>query len=376
MAVTVAITLIVQTVIKAPIKRPDPIHFPPLLTNISDEGGTAKDLLLDNSDKATLESPVLGIALNLHHISHLDWYLEGIDAIASLGADSLIILTPMWMENAESTEIRYLKDRCPTEEQILKILSRAQQHELRTFLLPIVLLEDADENDWRGVIRPRDWDAWWTSYEAFLDYYIQIANKGSIDVLSVGSELNSTEAQVTEWERVIANVREKYNGHLMYSANWDRYHRVMFWDDLDMMAVSSYFELVSDTTVPSLKGLEAAWNVQRDAMLKTADRYGKPLVLTEVGYPSLPTAAAHPWDYVNRDGLDADHNTQALCWRAFFQSWSRIISRTDNNAIGFFAYHWDPYNHGGNDDTGYGMNGKPSMEVIRRGFAKIRRRVQ
>ncbi|MGI9013557.1 MAG: glycoside hydrolase family 113 [Phycisphaerales bacterium] len=352
-------------------RMPELAALPPVADG--DGKGTGDEQRAQLPDFRTLQ-PIAGVAINAHHITYLDWYLDGVDKIAELGGNALVLATPMWMENVSSSEIRFLENRCPTDEQLAAILTRAKQHGMTTMLLPVVLLEEAGERDWRGTIRPDDWDAWWKSYDAFLDRYIALANRAKVDILSIGSELNTTEPQVEHWQQTIKRVRSEYDGLLAYSANWDRYDQVTFWNDVDIMAVSSYFELARDGSKPDLTVLVSAWNVERDRLILAARRAGKPLLLSEVGYPSLPTAAMHPWNYSNTDGHKADHAAQALCYRAFFESWLDVITQPRSTALGFFCYAWDPYNHGGRDDTGYGITGKPSLEVIRRAFAKIRLR--
>jgi len=320
----------------------------------------------------SLTAPVLGVALNVHHVSRLDRYLASVDRIADLGANSMILLTPMWMENVHASSIRLLPERCPTDDQLIAILTRAKKRGLATVLLPVVLLEEAGPKEWRGVIEPDDWDAWWSSYDEFLDRHIRIANEAEVDVLGVGSELNSTEAKVKRWGAAIERVRERYDGRILYSANWDRFEYVAFWPLVDVMGISAYFELAEEGETATDAALVAAWADARDELLAAAREHGRPLLLTEVGYPSLPTAAAHPWDYTNRAGLDADPDLQARCWQAFLTAWRDAFADPDNSAMGFFYYHWDPYHRGGPEDTGYGMAGKPTLDVIRRGFREIR----
>jgi hypothetical protein len=69
--------------------------------------------------------PLLGVAMNCHHISELDLYLEGVDAIAEMGANAMVLVTPMFQERVDSSEIRFLPQRCPTDEQLVAILKRA-----------------------------------------------------------------------------------------------------------------------------------------------------------------------------------------------------------------------------------------------------------
>ena len=64
-----------------------------------------------------------------------------------------------------------------------------------------------------------------------------------VDAFSVGSELNSMESEVERWYRIIDRARERFDGTLTYTANWDRYHVVTLWPLLDFISVSAYFEL-------------------------------------------------------------------------------------------------------------------------------------
>ncbi len=322
-------------------------------------------------DPVPATRPILGFALNAHHISNLDLYLTSVDRIAETGANALILVTPMFQEHIDSTEIRYLPGRCPTDAQLLAILERGHSRGLQTTLLPIVLIEAPRHKEWRGLIAPTDWDAWWASYQRFISRFVALAKAAEVDMLVVGSELNSTEDQIDRWQHVIARTRARYRGRLSYAANWDRYDHVKLWPLVDIMSVSAYFELSPNDEDAPLETLTARWADERDKMLKFAARWKRPLLLTEVGYPSLPWAAAHPWNYVPGAATQADHEAQARCYRAFFETWSRTVSDPASPALGFYCYYWDPYHNGGPADTGYGVAGKPALAIIRSAFAGI-----
>lgn len=316
--------------------------------------------------------PMTGFALNAHHIEDLSLYLESVDAIADLGANALIVLTPMMQKYADSNEMAYVPSKCATDEQLVAILTRARERGLHTTLLPIVLLEFPGEKDWRGVIRPKDWDLWWQAYDRFTDRFVKVANEAEVDLLVVGSELNSTEDMLDRWERQVKRVREGFRGQIAYSANWDRYDKIKFWPMMDVMCVSSYFELKRDDENAPEDDLVEAWTDERDKLVRIANKWQKPLLLSEVGYPSVPWASAHPWNYVIEAGAEADHAAQARCWRAFFRAWTQTFADPTSGAAGFFGYFWSPYYHGDAWDTGYGIKGKPSFEIVRRGMANIR----
>ncbi len=318
------------------------------------------------------QMPVLGFGINAHHISDLPLYLDSVDAIANLGANTLLIVTPMFQKHVDSSEVRLIPAKCPTSVQLSAILQRARGRGLQTVLLPIVLIESPGEKDWRGVLKPQDPKAWWASYERFIDYYVEIAVANGVDVLSVGSELNGTEHETEQWRRIIERVRQRFEGRVTYTANWDRYEAVSFWQMVDFISVSSYFELSPENPDATAAELTRAWRIQRNRMLRFARGEHKPLVLMEVGYPSLPWAAAHPWDYVVRDDAEVDHAAQARCYRAFFDAWTDSFLTPGSPAIGFNCYKWDPYQRGGAGDTGYGVRGKPALAIIRRAFEHIR----
>ncbi|MHC5115346.1 MAG: glycoside hydrolase family 113 [Planctomycetota bacterium] len=324
--------------------------------------------------RTELPRPVLGFAINAHHISDLPLYLRSVDAIRDLGANTLIVVTPMFQRYATSSRITIPRSLCPSDQQLVALLERGRQHGMHTILMPIVLIEKPGEKDWRGVIRPEDWDAWWQSYEKGLDRYVRLANRTGVDVLSIGSELNSTEEQVDRWAGIARRVRDRYDGRIMYSSNWDRYHRTSIWQLVDIMSVSSYFELERDRPGAPEADLVRAWAPIRAKLLDHAREKKRPLLLSEVGYPSLPWANAHPWNYVATNDESADHDAQARSWRAFLEAWTPELADPASNLLGFCGYRWDPYHGGEDDDTGYGVAGKPAHGVIRRGFADIRRR--
>jgi hypothetical protein len=59
--------------------------------------------------------PLLGFAINAHHISDLSLYLDAVDKIADLGANALLVVSPMFQQRVDASEIRYLQRRCPTD---------------------------------------------------------------------------------------------------------------------------------------------------------------------------------------------------------------------------------------------------------------------
>ncbi|MEE8153934.1 MAG: hypothetical protein V3T53_03120, partial [Phycisphaerales bacterium] len=48
--------------------------------------------------------PILGFGINAHHIDDLSLYLASVDRIAEVGANALIVVTPMFQRHVDSTD--------------------------------------------------------------------------------------------------------------------------------------------------------------------------------------------------------------------------------------------------------------------------------
>ena len=326
------------------------------------------------SSRFAYPRPVVGFNINLHHTQYLPKYVQAIDEIAGLGCTHLQIVTPMFQTSgaSDSVAIAVGPGRGPTRAQLVTLLAHAKKRGLATSLVPIVLLTKPRASEWRGKIKPGDWDAWWSAYQRAIDYFVDIAIETDVGLFSVGSELISTEKQRDRWNALIARVRDKYSGLLMYSGNWDHYHVPVFWDQLDVIGASGYWNLTRGATSDAPASdvlLRSNWRQVHGQVMKFARDKGKPFLLTEVGYPSLPWGLKHAWNYVNKEGVDADAHTQARGYDAFFDVWSGDLrshdGATDRPFFGVFFYAWDPYNQGGPRDTGYGVRGKPALDVVR-----------
>jgi len=99
--------------------------------------------------------------------------------------------------------------------------------------------------------------------------------------LVIGTELGGT-IHRPEWRQVISDVRRIYSGTLLYSAHWDGYKNVPFWDDLDGVGIGVYFpEREFVTRAQEAKDFVAQLN--------------KKLYLLEVGCQSVANAGNTPW---------------------------------------------------------------------------------
>jgi len=311
--------------------------------------------------------PYCGVVLQVQRVDWMDKYKHGIDQIAAVGADTVEMVIDTRQENGTSSHIYLDMRMTPTPDALGDLIKYAKGKGLRVILMPIVLLDAPQGNQWRGTIQPESWPDWWDSYRHMLEHFCYIAQGNGVDLFVVGSELITTETNLDEWTKTIADVRSIYKGNLTYSGNWDRYEVVSFWDQLDLIGMNSYWTLGSDRNV-RLPQIEHRWHEIQSSVLGFAAKMHKPLILLEVGWCSLANAADEPWDYT-RDDLDLDLDLQKRLYNGFFNSWFG-----NPQLGGFMIWNWSP-DEGGPTDKGYSPWNKPAEAVMRQWLAKPRWKV-
>jgi hypothetical protein len=307
--------------------------------------------------------PFRGVAMQLQRVDWMETeYRKSIDDIVDVGADTVMFVIDAHMENGGSTRI-YLDMRLtPSPELLGSLIDYAKSKKLRVVLMPIVLLDRARGNEWRGTIKPDDWSEWWENYRNMLYQYSWIAEGHAVDLLVVGSELVSTESHQEEWRTTIAEVRKVFKGMITYSANWDHYREVPFWDQLDLLSMNSYYKLGDDHNV-SVENIQSRWKEIQNNILSFQRTLGKPLVLLEVGWCSQRNAADSPWDYTQPD-VPIDLDLQRKLYEGFFRSWHGV-----REFGGFMIWEWPP-GDGGPTNRGYTPEAKPAEKVLRDWLAK------
>jgi len=305
-----------------------------------------------------------GISLQLNSAHPAVPYEKYIDQIATTGANTVSLVVSGFQENCSSTSIFIDARKVPPAERIKKLVARAHSRKLRVVLMPIVLLENPQSDEWRGKISPTKWDAWWEDYGSFVCHWARIAQDSGVELLMIGSELVSTESQTRQWRRLIARVRKIYTiGRLSYSANWDHYKVPAWWGDLDVIGMTTYHDLTGGKA-PTLENILAGWRPIKKEILAWQKTINRPIIFTEVGWPNQPTCAQYPWDYYRSDKTAPQ--AQAACFEAFFQTWIK-----EPAVAGILVWEWRNYegqNTGPDKDTSYVPCDKPAMEVIRRYF--------
>lgn len=309
-----------------------------------------------------------GMGVPLHSLDPEHDYRLG--ELPELGVTHVAIFVKMFQPDAQSPAPARHPLRSTSDRALREAIAEARRLGLQVALVPIVELERRGPDDWRGMIRPPSWPRWFAGYRRELLHWARLAEDAGASLLSVGSELSSSEGQTALWREVIAATRTAFSGDLTYSANWDHYESFQAWSALDYIGLSGYYELWGKDAPeePSLEALKAAWARQRRAL--AGWRHGRdlsqPLVFMEVGYVSLDGCARTPWDYTHGGGQVDDGGTrrrpvdleeQLLCYQAFAEVWKGAPE-----LAGTFFYEW--WGDGGARDGNYTPRGKPALEVL------------
>jgi hypothetical protein len=307
-----------------------------------------------------------GVALQMQTgFGPVDAYRPLVAEIADLGADTVLLCTAGFMEHARGQGVFIDSRKTPSPEDFRDIILEARAMGLKVIVMPILLLTHPRGSEWRGVIEPPDWDDWWRQYREFIAHFANIARDAGADGLIIGSELVSTEKYTAQWVRTIETARKYFpKGRLGYSANWDHYEPVQFWDKLDFVGMTSYYKL-ADRKGASVDEMIAKWKPIKADVLAWQRKTGKPIVLTEVGWCSQFGAATAPWNYYqNMHATPEGHEEQRRLYEAFMRVWADTPA-----VVGVIWWEWTG-SPGGSEDHGYTPKGKPAEKLLRGWFAE------
>lgn len=343
---------------------------------------------------AHADDAVRGVALGLF-ASDPSWdYGPMLRELQGRGATDVSIVVQLSQSDRFSSDLTaWSSPHAPSEATLVRTLRQARALGLRVGLMPIVHLRHREAHEWRGMLAPADGvDVWMTRYRALLLPLAERAEAEGVSRFVIGSELSSLEPFDDAWRALARDVRARFSGRLVYSTNWDRLEGdatlppVQFWDAVDEIGLTAYFPLARTDDAPSEAALIEAWRGPHAALAALRQRTGKPVILTEVGYPSRRGALRAPWDDGPRSSLRAidtrgddgsrdaatDENGRAQVvdleqQRRAFAAFCDVFAASDATH-GFYAWNW--FGIGGARDDGFTLRGKPAAAELERCFER------
>jgi len=280
----------------------------------------------------------------------LDWGF--IDAAIS-GANT-IVFSPTWvLGNTEITNAEYRPGLNPSNQDILKILSYAQDAGLILALYPQPTFSDLTQSEyWANV--PLTYN-WWleclSQYERFILNYADFAQKNNIEVFIFGGDsilpalpngrlLNGNPSNTPyefpeKWNALVEKIRTQYSGQIIFSIPSYMAEEIdhEFLMEIDAIMVENSSALTSSSS-PSIDDLKDRFTQTLDqSIYKIYDRFQKPIIIG-IKYPSIDGSASDCINYEkpcfelleNRtfDSFSVDLNEQADIYTAILDA---IIDR-------------------------------------------------
>jgi hypothetical protein len=292
----------------------------------------------------------------------------------------------------------YTRCQTPTLAATRKAMEYARKLGLRVAIKPLVDVgRNAQSQTGRESISfsdPEKRAAWFESYRTMLGAYAALARDVGAEMLVIGTGLTKmadNEAEQEEWRRMIQDIRTGdlmgdgkggFAGKLTYATRWDAIYKdaydpevnLFFWDELDSIGVEGFWPLISgsdpDHDNPSVARLRQGWTFNflagglppGAALRALHEEYGRPVLLTGLGYLSRGGTSADPakGDYAQAAvGGKLNFEAQERPIHASFDFWAGV-ARDGDWFRGIYWWNWLPKIGYVKDNGDYTAQGKPA----------------
>lgn len=269
-------------------------------------------------------------------------------SLAGMGVDSVSLMPFAFMPAPDAPTLRMFAGE--SDESLDHMTYAAHQAGLRVMLKPQIWLRGGKFSGDIQFTNEEDFQAFWRAYRQWILHYARLAQRNGTDLLCIGTELQHLSAREKDWRKLIVEIRRVYSGPITYAANWGReFDQMPFWDALDYIGLNNYYPMAEAGQADRLA----------ERLAGVAGRWKKPVLLTEVGYPSHANAAIQPW---REDlSLKPDPALQARLYEAVFKAFYK-----QPWFAGMYWWKWPSSGHGGGpDDPSLTPLNKPAAQVVR-----------
>lgn len=240
-----------------------------------------------------------------------------LDYVVGLGANSVSLTFPFFTDGVHPTRVYGLASSTPDPTTLAIVIGEAQARGLRVMLRPV--LDEANitdsKGDWRGTIQPTSVVSWFTSYRAFLQPYLELAQQQHVAYFVVGTELESLARQKTQWAALEAAAATIYSGEFDYSQSWESWDLGVASTQAGNVGVDAY-PVLYEGDGASVSQLTSAWERWLRNRSSTVLRR---TVIQEVGIAAVSGAYAAPARW-SKAGDKIDVPIQAKWFTAACQS--------------------------------------------------------
>lgn len=281
-----------------------------------------------------------------------------------------VAITPfgrVWDLDGEGLDLTFETPVEQNTRDVARAIDDAHALGLHVLLVPHLWVETGG---WRARIHPSDdegWARWAARYRTFLLHWAEVAETHGVEMLSAGVELRRwvTTRHAHHFVSLLQELRAHYSGLVTYSANWDDVEYTTVLGEVDVIGVNAFFPLTQkeDATIHDLilGGEQVATDLQA-----IAQQWGKPVMLTEMGYTTRKDPALKPWLWPDSmDEVVIDQRAQAMAYGALLAPLTKIPE-----CAGFFVWrtYADPGDVSQEAEWGFSPRGKLAELVLRDAF--------
>lgn len=253
------------------------------------------------------------------------------------------------------------------QEGVQKTIEYAHSNDVKVMLKPQIWSPDGWIGDYK-LETAAEWKEWEKELTEYILFYAQLATDNDVELFCLGTEMKAHIAERPNFfKELIPKIKEIYCGELTYSANWDSYQDVNFWDQLDYVGLSAYFP-INEKKTPDVNYLVKQWKPIEEELSGYSKRQGKPLLFTEYGYLSVDGSGGKTWLLEKKvRQLPINEQAQANCFEALY----KVFGEKEYWAGGFI-WKWFPHGRGGEgyNERDYTPQGKKAHAVIKNYYSK------
>ncbi len=249
-----------------------------------------------------------------------------------------------------------------TTEGVIDIINLCHDNDLEVMLKPHLW----PMGQWIGDLAFDTEEEWQTFENSYTDYileFAEIADSLDASAFCIGVEMKKVVVQRPSfWDVLIPKIRAVYSGPITYAANWDNYHNVTFWDQLDYIGIDAYFP-VSELKNPTVEDCYNGWLPHFNEIKNLSNTVNKKVIFTEYGYRNVDFTGREPWDENDNTTFNeqAQHNAYEATFARFWgEEWFE----------GGFLWKWHPVheNAGGADNNRFTPQNKSVESLITQVF--------
>lgn len=282
-----------------------------------------------------------------------DEFREDLRQMSSLGINTVFLIPVHYCSDQSSDTIKATAETI--EDSVLEsIIISCQQQGFNVILKPHIDLENGKP---RYQLKPSNLLNWLQCYRDILYRYAKLSNKYSLSHLVVATEIDNI-ADSPLFFRLIQEIRNIYQGALIYSSSFDHFLKTDIWQHVDIIGINAYYNLCNNDNCTESE-LTESWNYWLTHIDNFASGKGKPVFITECGFYSREGCAINPGDW-SRDG-SISHREQAKSYEALL-----CQAAAFTNIKGIFFWQWELNNPLNDSSKDYTPEGKEAEHIIRK----------